>query len=317
MSNLRSGSAHQVIALLCADIHLSLNPPAARAEDDNWLEVQARPLEEIGNIASALNIPIICAGDVFHRWNSPPELINWALRKVPPMLSIPGQHDTPYHNPNYMHCSAFNTLVSTKVIRPIVSGLSLSTPNTDLVLEPFRFGEPITPITKQNKLRKHLYLAVCHHYLWTTSLNCYPNASREDGYSYQRRYLKGYDACVFGDNHIGFLTGRSRVLNCGCLIRRTVDDAKRPAYYGILHDDGFISRHRLQTCKKDKWVGKTHLARQERLGEMLTLRGFLASLSKLEAGAHDIRTALSYYVESHPKMETGVRNQLVQAIEEA
>ena len=96
------------IAILCSDLHLSLTKPACRADKD-WMEVQAHYLKQLEDTAG--NLPIFCAGDIFDRWNAPPELINFALRNLPDdMLCVPGQHDLPNHRLDEKHRSGYGVL---------------------------------------------------------------------------------------------------------------------------------------------------------------------------------------------------------------
>ena len=116
-------STAPVIALLVGDIHLSAKAPLCRAKEPDWFEAMARPLMELVDLQKQIGKesdgipPILCAGDVFDRWNSPPELINFALEYLPPqMYSIPGQHDLPNHNYNEIDRSAYWTLVAANKI---------------------------------------------------------------------------------------------------------------------------------------------------------------------------------------------------------
>lgn len=98
-----------VIAVLCSDIHLCHTCPPARSNEPNWYDAMARTLDELAGIASHYYVPILCAGDVFDRWNSPPELINFAIKHLPPMHCIPGQHDLPNHSLEDIRRSAYST----------------------------------------------------------------------------------------------------------------------------------------------------------------------------------------------------------------
>jgi DNA repair exonuclease SbcCD nuclease subunit len=62
------------LAVLVADLHLSLQQPACRA-DENWLAVQKRYLKQL----SVIGLAVICAGDIFDRWNPSPELLVFAI----------------------------------------------------------------------------------------------------------------------------------------------------------------------------------------------------------------------------------------------
>ena len=82
------------IALLCSDIHLSLNSPICRGLDrERWFETMAHYLKKLKDIAKDHAVPIVCAGDVFDKWNSPPELINFALKHLPEMYAILPNHN--------------------------------------------------------------------------------------------------------------------------------------------------------------------------------------------------------------------------------
>ena len=52
-----------------------------------------RSLEQIRDLQKEFDCPVICAGDIFDKWNSPPELINFAYDNLPEIYAIPGQHD--------------------------------------------------------------------------------------------------------------------------------------------------------------------------------------------------------------------------------
>ena len=70
----------RVIAILCADVHLSLNPPVWRSNEPDWFAAMKRPLDEIKELQKKNHdCPVFCAGDIFHKWDSPAELINWAI----------------------------------------------------------------------------------------------------------------------------------------------------------------------------------------------------------------------------------------------
>ena len=93
------------VALVCSDIHLCHTRPTSRSAEPDWYEAMARRLHQVDEIASYQQVPVLCAGDVFDRWNSPPELINFAIKNMPPMWAVPGQHDLPHHRLDEVHRS--------------------------------------------------------------------------------------------------------------------------------------------------------------------------------------------------------------------
>src|SRR5688500_1062308 len=89
------------IAILCADLHLTMKQPACR-DDDDWMKTQAGYLSQLKMLQKSETmgpvLPILCAGDIFDKWNAPPELIHFALEHLPDgMICVPGQHDLPNH----------------------------------------------------------------------------------------------------------------------------------------------------------------------------------------------------------------------------
>ena len=114
----------RVVAIACADIHLQHTAPICRSGEPDWYAAMARPLEELRGLQENYDCPILCAGDVFNHWNNcPPELINWAIKHLPKMYAIPGQHDLPQHRLDDVRKSAYWTMVEAGVIENLPLGL--------------------------------------------------------------------------------------------------------------------------------------------------------------------------------------------------
>lgn len=201
MSTLRTED--KVIAVLCADIHLSLKPPVARSEEPDWFEAMKRPLQELSNLADEHHAPIICAGDVFDNWYCSPELINFALQHLPKMYAIPGQHDLPLHNYDLIYKSAFWTLVETEKVQLLEPNHPYRVGKT--ILYGFPYGFPIKPL--KNPEKDFLHIAVIHDYLWIEG-SSYPNAPTEKNVSKTYKNFVGYDVIISGDNHQSFCLGK-------------------------------------------------------------------------------------------------------------
>ena len=241
----------KVIAVLCADIHLSAKAPAARSSEPDWFATMGRYLDELGGLAKEHNVPILCAGDVFHRWNSPPELINFALDRLPQMFAVPGQHDLPFHNYEDIHKSAYGTMmrcdriVSLEPNRPHLFG----TGGVGMVVTGVPWGFPIPPASSSGK-GKYLRVAVVHHYCGMPG-HAHPVARPQQMLRSFKETLAGYNVAVFGDNHDGFMAkvGDCRVLNCGGFMRRNTNEFRERPSVGLLHADGEITIHRLDQSK--------------------------------------------------------------------
>lgn len=236
------------VALLVADLHLSLRPPLARAREKDWFEAMARPLKELRDLAATLDVPILCAGDVFDRWNAPPELINWAIANVPKMKAIPGQHDLPLHNLADLKKSAFWTLMEAGVLEYARGSVGVHYLDKEGVAV---FGVPFgESLPKPNK--DGLNIALLHEYHWSNDTNAFKGAST-DGYVPNGRtgLFQGYDVVVIGDNHKPWelsVPGRT-IYNCGTFMRRHSDDKDYPSV-GVLYDDCSVKRHYLDTSEE-------------------------------------------------------------------
>lgn len=251
------------IAVLCSDLHLSHRCPPFR-ERQNWYETMVRYLTQLFELSRTdeyygEGLPIICAGDIFDRWNEPPELINMCLESMPTMYAIPGQHDLPYHAYEDITKTAYWTLVkagkiinlsSPLVNEPIIEIMSQG--GTPIHLHPFPYG---FDIKKPIKPSLGINLAVVHSYLWVKG-HGYPDAPVSKRLKKVAKVLKHYDAAVFGDNHKGFLSTIKddqgmdiSILNCGSFIRRKSDEETYQPAIGYLFDDGSIERKFLDTSK--------------------------------------------------------------------
>lgn len=222
-----------VLAILCGDLHLSHSPPTSRSGQKDWYRVMEFALDQIADLSQQYSAPIVCAGDVFDRWNSPPELINFALANLPPMFAIPGQHDLPWHGLGEVHRSAYETLVRAEVITPLQPDRPRRIASGLWALG-FPWGVSIQPPPDEERD----YLAVSHQYVWIE--NCgYTGAPEEAQLLRIVEQLRGYRVAHFGDNHNGFtqhISGKNLcVANCGGMIQRRIDERQRKPMVCLLN----------------------------------------------------------------------------------
>jgi len=299
------------MAILAGDWHLSLKPPVARSAEPNWLEAQKRVLDEVEALAITNHSPIIVAGDLFDKWNPSPELINWCLKHLPDgIYAIPGNHDLPCHRLEDIHKSGFWTLVEAGKIKYIDS----NTPYylDQMVLYGFPCGiEPTKFSTRWYKDGITVHLAVVHEYCWKPGYS-YPGAPDSNSVQFLRKRLRGFDAVVVGDNHLGFLSGKKKppILNAGSLMRRKADEVNYRPSVGLLHLDCSITRHYLN-CEQDQWIDLDKVETTK----VLELEEFLEELGNLDTSVLNVREALSRYFHSN-KVTKGVKKELLEAVEQ-
>jgi len=283
------------IAVLAADIHLQHTCPPARAAEPSWYECMKRQLWQLDDVASKHQAPIILAGDIFDRWNAPPELVNFAISHMPSnhCYAIPGQHDLPHHNIADVERTSYETLRLSGAIISLLGGghhairpielLSVHD-HPAIVVHPFPWGAQLHPLEYNGPPKinnnKIIHLAVVHSYIWTEG-NSYPGAPEEQKLGAYKKQLVGYHAAVFGDNHKGFLckSGDTWVFNCGAFIPRKADERHYKPSCGLLMSDGTIQQHFFDTSY-DKWSD-----------EVVTAGESYESSEKLTAYLEELRQA--------------------------
>ena len=291
----------EVIAILCADIHLSHKPPIWRSNEPDWYAAMARPLVEIQELSEEYDCPVLCAGDIFDKWNSPAELINFALEHFPKKISaIPGQHDLPEHNLDNIYRSAYETLVRAKKIENLIP--LILQPHLGISLKSFPFGIDIRPLKKEE--RSKLNIALVHDYVWYGKAK-YPNAPEEKeipkGIKKPNKHMVngkyyGYDVIVYGDNHKSFLThiGKTTIFNCGTLMRRKSDEEDYKPQVGLLFSDSSVERYYLDISKDVHLTVDDTVKEAEALDE-IDMEVFAKELRKLGSSALDFANAIKQF----------------------
>lgn len=161
-----------------------------------------RYLDQVRELACRTAAPVIYAGDIFDKWNSPPELINFALEQLPPGYAIPGQHDLPCHAYEDVHKSAYYTLCHSGHLIDLKPNEPVEIVKNKVRLHGFPWGH--TPYPCKNKKQDWIDVAVVHDYCWIKNKG-YQGAPEDKAMSKHLVRLMGYDLAVFGDNHIQFL----------------------------------------------------------------------------------------------------------------
>jgi DNA repair exonuclease SbcCD nuclease subunit len=280
-----------VIALAIADIHLSHRPPLARCEEPDWYKAMQRPLNELQALAEKYDVPVLCAGDVFHRWDACPELINFAIDHLPKMYSVPGQHDLPHHSHDDIQKSAYMTLVKAKVLTPLFAhGIQIDFKTGTARVCGFGWKEPVA----YPPVHQSLNIAVVHEYTWKKGYG-HPEAVRplEDGFP--KKYSE-YDVIITGDNHKSFdyIYARRHLFNAGSLMRRASDQIDHKPRVGLIHSDGTVTSHYLD-ISKDK-ISKATV--EEEIKEH-GLGAFLEELKSLNSSSLDFAEVLMRAGEKH------------------
>lgn len=309
-----------VIALCCADIHLSLNPPLARKGEEQqpggWFSAMARPLKELEDLKMDLGgVPILMAGDLFDKHNPSPELINFAMDHLPQMYAIPGQHDLPFHSYADIEKSAYWTMVKHERIKNISPSKPWAV-GRDLTVCGFPWGSPVVPNVWEwtHRSSRDLFVALVHEYTWVHGASYH---GAPDGAQLKREKYEGYDTVIIGDNHISWDAGtagtgqaRQYIFNCGGFYRRKSDEVNHRPRVGLIHADGSVESHYLD-CSKDILIPTPH--EEQGLDAIVNhdLTAFLARLQDLQGLSLDYREELLRAVAGQPE---NVRKLIVEAL---
>lgn len=272
--------------IVTSDLHLSHEAPVARQERGHeWYGVMENYLHQLYSLATDLNVPVVVAGDVFHRWNPGPELINFVMKRMPKVWAIPGQHDLPHHNLQDIKKSAYWTLVQAGVINHM-NGQEVVKASRGIYLSAFPWGCEISRAPKFDGT----HIAICHHYIWQEG-HSFPGAPPEYHAIEMRKLLRGYDAAFFGDNHKPFWSWDAMknpvIVNCGSFLRRNSDEIDHKPAVWVYQSDNTIYPHYLDTSM-DKIIPTI----KEVKGKEIDAAEFIKMLKDMDVESLDFKETL-------------------------
>jgi hypothetical protein len=309
MPSVRKPSEVVPKAILVSDIHLSHTAPVSRSAEPDWYAAMERQLVQLQVLKGKYRVPAICAGDLFHKWNSSPELINFAMKYLPHMHCIPGQHDLPLHSYDDIRKSAYWTLVQAGTIEDMRPGQWIDINGVWFHAVPWGHAIPRVEASKDDKIQ----VAVIHAYIWTKDTG-YPGADEKQRIGAYKEALAGYDVALFGDNHKGFLFEPREgpvVYNHGTFYCRTADERTYRPHVGVLMSDGTVKLEYLDTSE-DKWFVDDRV--KFLVEEGADMDRFLEELNNLGEADLDFREAMKHYMETR-ELSPGARKTILQALE--
>lgn len=245
----------EAIAILTSDWHIWGTAPLYRADEPDWFKAMERPLRAIKRFQKQNgDIPVIIAGDIFDFYNPPPATVNWLMRKMPRnVYAIPGQHDLQNHKLDLIEKSGFWTLVEggkiTYLNPDFENTVEVKGFEVKIVSKPWNY-EPAIP----EKGDVDILLYVAHQYIYSNQQNCYIGADEKGDISKQQDFLNEVDVAVFGDNHIPFNytlknSKKTKIVNCGTLLRRKVDERQNEIGFTVLYSDCSVEKILFDTDK--------------------------------------------------------------------
>lgn len=247
-----------LVGAAIADVHLSQFAPFSRPSED-WYEQMARPLRRVRQIVDENkahphdNVPIFCAGDLFDRYGPPAELIGFAMRTLPRMVAVPGNHDLPYHSMEHLHRSAFNVLVQANIITmPLPAVTTPVNDHISVTCYPCGYDSLVSDWRPSGTTLTGFHVALIHEYCWTDGKS-FPGAPGGNHVKRWAKKLRGnYRIAVFGDNHQAFKYEEEglTIVNCGSLMRRKSDEAAYEPSVWLIWSDASVTRKKLNVKEK-------------------------------------------------------------------
>jgi hypothetical protein len=286
------------IALAISDVHLSHKPPVWRSCEPDWYAAQRRVFDEINELANNLendneiNPPLLVAGDLFHKWNSPPKLINFAIDQFKRFdtIAIPGQHDLPNHLDDGMEMSPYETLIKAGAICD-VDKRSQEIPMS------FKYTVVGYGWNTREVIRKdNNHIALVHQYVWMEQCS-FRGAPNTRNVKPVAEALGKPKLIISGDNHIPFWHRPTRIYNCGSLMRLNRNQLNHLPRVGIIYSDYSVIPYYLET-HRDKYMNISDVNKLvDDAIDRDNVDEFLAELATMGRGGLDFLVAVRRYVD--------------------
>lgn len=232
----------QILSAHIADVHYSHDVPVNRIESTRgqWYDYMEMHTQRLYSFLKAHKITVLTiSGDIFHKWNSPPELINFVMKMFKnfkaegiSILAVPGQHDLPMHNYEDIKKSAYWSLVEAGVIQTLRLRATVVRVGGEEVIQfhGFPWGTCLTESSHMGAFGKGIpKIALIHDYCFNKENGNFPGVSLSKHTFHWSNLLAlhRFDCAFFGDNHLGFVhksTGAPWIYNCGAFLKRKTDD---------------------------------------------------------------------------------------------
>jgi len=238
--------------IITSDLHLRDDQPICRT--DNFWETQLQKIIWLNQLQNNYDsIPIVCAGDIFHKAKPSPKLLALAIEYLPHMYVIPGNHDLPNHTMNSFHECGLNVLItagkSTIVNSTNQNSIILQSLRPTISLDGLPYGienDSLKP-KKTNGNTTSILLLHVYNYLekpkWI-----------DKGTSYNSILKKypNFGIVITGDNHDSFYKkmGERWIINPGCFTRQRLDEKEyEPSVYLYYTHNNTVERVKISTEK--------------------------------------------------------------------
>ena len=240
--------------IITGDIHLRDTKPTCRTDD--YLDALGKKLDFVRDLQKKYVYPVCDSGDLFDKWKPSPFLLQWAISKLPEMITVPGNHDLPQHNIDLYNKSGLSVLEAAGVIQ-VLRGDSIEMVYEGKCINVH--GVPWGSKPNGGASKEHDRNVLIWHTLAYIGKPPYPGCDVPDA-NYILDAYPEYDLVITGHYHKSFVIEKDgRVLvNPGSLMRSTADqidyepkiyiwdslnNSVRPVYLPI--EKGVVSREHI------------------------------------------------------------------------
>lgn len=293
----------KVTAILVADLHIRDDVPECRTDD--FLMAQSNKMEFLSYMKKECDCPVLMAGDLFHKPRVSQYTEALAIRQLPGMYGVPGQHDLPSHNLDNIFKSSIGVLSAANKIRLLLDDPLVI--DYTFIVKGFPFGVPFSSLKTDYKGRK---VAVIHKMIHKDQAI---HSSIESTAGIYLLKKSNYDLIVSGDNHLPFVVEyEGRILvNCGSMMRTTADQIDYvPGLWLWYSEENTVER--VDFPHEKGVVSRTHLERKEIKDQRM--ESFVKSVSKSYEIGLSFQDNLEHFFGEN-KTRQGIKDKIYEAME--
>lgn len=252
--------------LFTADIHLRDDTPKCRTDD--FISAQWNKIEQIKALCEKHNAQWVDAGDLLHKSRPSLGLLSKAitdLKTNPPLRTIPGNHDQPYHNMSKLADSGLGVLEAAHIVQYLYQEAPWEF--FDWTIYSCAYGEEIPSVDCEDGIN----ILVYHGMVYKNKKDAIPGVAGDTASALLKK-AKGFDIIISGHNHQAFEleTDNQLLINVGCLTRQSADFMDYTPSIVLLcpHGNSYTwKRIKLKTAKGV--VSRQHLDTEEKKEEEL------------------------------------------------
>lgn len=216
--------------ILTGDIHLREDTPKCRTDD--FEITQENKLKHLSSLYHRHGCLTLNSGDTFEKARSSQYLEQWAIRHLPCMITVPGNHDLPYHSIKQYKSSSLSVLEASNIVQVLSNSVVYLSGNM-VAVHGLYWKSDIESYIKNTEFDdRYFHVALIHIYAYDQK-----SFYKEDEVAVHAdklmERLSPFKLIVTGHNHHPFVKrkGDQLLVNPGSMSRQKSDENHRPRSY--------------------------------------------------------------------------------------